>query len=201
MHDLGESTRPVSRKLVIAGALGTVVLAGIAAGGGSYLVTRNATSPAVRTAPTAPVVVPTVMVSTAATSPPTSAPTAITATAEPAPSAATSAQPVRPARTARATPSTKPVPATAPPLARTTEPSAPARATAPSPVCVPDSTWAARQERNRISREARRFDMNVQINMAINSGDLDEAARLQNDMQALEQQWAIDDQLDPEPVC
>ena len=43
--------------------------------------------------------------------------------------------------------------------------------------------------------------MNVQINMAINSGDLDEAARLQNDMQALEQQWAIDDQLDPEPVC
>lgn len=201
MHDRGDATRPVSRNLVIAGALGTVVLASIAAGGGSYLATRNATSPVVSTTPTAPVVVPTVTVSTAATSPPTSAPTAITTTAEPAASAATSAQPVRPARTARAAPSTKPGSATAPPLARTTEPSAPARATEPSPVCVPDSTWAARQERNRIAREARRFDMNVQINIAINSGDLDEAALLQNDMQALEQQWASDDQLDPEPVC
>lgn len=66
---------------------------------------------------------------------------------------------------------------------------------------MPDSTWAARQERNQISREARRFNVNVQINMAINSGDLDEAAQLQNNMQTLEQQWAIDDQLDPEPAC
>ena len=43
--------------------------------------------------------------------------------------------------------------------------------------------------------------MNIQNNMAINSGDMDRAARLANDMQALEQQWALDDLLDPKPAC
>lgn len=43
--------------------------------------------------------------------------------------------------------------------------------------------------------------MSTRINMAINSGDLDEAAGLQDDMMDLEEQWARDDELDPEPTC
>ncbi|WP_156971526.1 hypothetical protein [Knoellia sinensis] len=77
----------------------------------------------------------------------------------------------------------------------------PAAATEASPLCVPDPTWAARQERNRAAREAQRSNMNIAINTAITTGQLDEAARLQNDMLALEQQWLHEDQLDPEPAC
>ena len=193
MHENGEAdaTWPVSRRLVIATALGIVVLIGVAAGGGSYLATRNAVSPVVSTTPQIPGAVPVATVPAAGTTPMTS-PSPLMTTAAATPSAAVSAQAVRPAQTARATPPIKTVSRTATPPARTTR---------PSPLCVPDPTWAGRQEQARISREAQRFDINVQIKMAINSGDLDEAARLQNEMQALEQQWVIEDQLDPEPAC
>ncbi len=194
MHEHGEAgaTWPISRRLVIAGALGIVILIGVAAGGGSYLAARTAVSPVASTTTQTPVAVPTVTVPAAGTTP-TISPSPLPTTAAAATTSATARpQAAGPAQTARPTPPTKTVSTTAAPPARTTR---------PSPVCVPDPTWAVRQEQARISREAQRFDMNVQINMAINSGDLDEAARLQNDMQALEQQWVIEDQLDPEPAC
>jgi hypothetical protein len=190
MHEDGEAggAWPISRRLLIAGSLSIVALIGVAAGGGSYLATKNAVSPVVSVTTQTPVAVPTATVPAPGTTP-TISPSVPMPTAAASPSVAASAHAVRPAQTA---PPTKTVSATATPPARTTR---------PSPVCVSDPTWAVRQEQARISREAQRFDMNVQINMAINSGDLDEAARLQNDMQALEQQWVIEDQLDPEPAC
>lgn len=193
MHESGEAdaTWPVSKRLVIAGALGIVVLIGVAAGGGSYLATKMAVSPVASTTPQTPAAMPMATVPAAGRTPTTS-PSALMTTAAPTRSAAASPQAVRPAPTARATPSTKTASTTATP---------PARPTRSLPLCVPDPTWAARQEQARISREAQRFDISVQINMAINSGDLDEAARLQNEMQALEQQWVIEDQFDPKPAC
>lgn len=97
-----------------------------------------------------------------------------------------------------------PVPAktskpTTPKPARTTP--KPTRTTPQAEVCVYDSTWAARQERNRLAREAQMHNYNTQINMAINSGDMDEAARLQDELIALQERWAEDDSLDPEPKC
>lgn len=45
------------------------------------------------------------------------------------------------------------------------------------------------------------YNLNTQFNMAVNSGDLDNAATIQNDMIALQQQWDLEDQMDPPPAC
>jgi murein DD-endopeptidase MepM/ murein hydrolase activator NlpD len=50
-------------------------------------------------------------------------------------------------------------------------------------------------EKTRIQRMAQLFSDNIDINMAINSGNLDEAAKLSSNSQAQVQQWAVDDQM------
>ena len=49
-------------------------------------------------------------------------------------------------------------------------------------------------EKTRISRLAEMYSRNIDINMAINSGNLDEAAKLTSNGTAQELQWALDDQ-------
>lgn len=51
-------------------------------------------------------------------------------------------------------------------------------------------------EKSRIQRLADMYSKNVDLNMAINSGSLDEAAKIQNDMIATQQGWAVDDAKD-----
>lgn len=48
-------------------------------------------------------------------------------------------------------------------------------------------------EKNRIQRLANMYNKNIDLNLAINTGDLDEAARISSDMAATRQQWAMDD--------
>ncbi len=48
-------------------------------------------------------------------------------------------------------------------------------------------------ERTRIQRLSEMYDRNINFNAALNSGNMDEAARLANDAQATTQQWALDD--------
>lgn len=48
-------------------------------------------------------------------------------------------------------------------------------------------------ERERISRLQEMFSSNIDLNMAINSGDLDEAARISSEMQAKQSDWALQD--------
>jgi TP901 family phage tail tape measure protein len=48
-------------------------------------------------------------------------------------------------------------------------------------------------EKTRIQRLADMYNRNVNINMAINSGNLDEAAKLSNDAQATQEGWLVDD--------
>lgn len=48
-------------------------------------------------------------------------------------------------------------------------------------------------ERERISRLRELFSNNIDLNMAINSGDLDEAARIANDMSSKQADWATQD--------
>lgn len=50
-------------------------------------------------------------------------------------------------------------------------------------------------EKTRIQRLSQLFSDNIDINMAINSGNLDEAAKLSSNSQAQVQQWAVDDQM------
>lgn len=49
-------------------------------------------------------------------------------------------------------------------------------------------------ERRRIERLAAMFNQNVDFNAALAGGNLDEAAKIQNDAAATQQQWSIDDQ-------
>lgn len=48
-------------------------------------------------------------------------------------------------------------------------------------------------EKQRIERLRDMFSSNIDLNMAINSGDLDEAARISNDMRSKQETWAADD--------
>ena len=48
-------------------------------------------------------------------------------------------------------------------------------------------------EKERISRLREMFSSNIDLNMAINSGDLDEAARIASEMSAKQGEWALDD--------
>lgn len=48
-------------------------------------------------------------------------------------------------------------------------------------------------ERNRISRMRELFSDNLSLNMALNTGDIDEAARLANDMRSKQSDWAQQD--------
>ena len=49
-------------------------------------------------------------------------------------------------------------------------------------------------EKTRLQRLAELYNDNIDINTAINTGKLDEAAKLQNDVTAKQSQWMIDDQ-------
>lgn len=48
-------------------------------------------------------------------------------------------------------------------------------------------------EKQRIQRLSELYNQNVDFNVALNSGDMDEAAKLANNMQANQSQWALDD--------
>lgn len=48
-------------------------------------------------------------------------------------------------------------------------------------------------EKNRIQRLSELYNQNVDFNVALNSGDMDEAAKIANGMQASQSQWALDD--------
>ena len=48
-------------------------------------------------------------------------------------------------------------------------------------------------EKSRIQRLSELYNQNVDFNVALNSGDMDEAAKIANGMQASQSQWAIDD--------
>ena len=48
-------------------------------------------------------------------------------------------------------------------------------------------------EKTRIQRLAEMFNKNVDLNMAINSGNLDEAAKIQNDITSTQQGWTVGD--------
>lgn len=48
-------------------------------------------------------------------------------------------------------------------------------------------------EKARIQRLAEMYNQNIDVNIALNSGDMDEAARLTNTMRATQEQWAVDD--------
>jgi TP901 family phage tail tape measure protein len=50
-------------------------------------------------------------------------------------------------------------------------------------------------EKTRIQRLAEMYSSNIDINMAINSGNLDEAAKLRSNAQATAEQWVYDDQM------
>ena len=50
------------------------------------------------------------------------------------------------------------------------------------------------KEQNRVTYQARLANLNIRFNQALNSGDLDEAARLSSESSAVQQQWSIDDQ-------
>lgn len=190
---------PVSTKLIVAGFVGVAIVAGSTAGVGSYLATKSsmptsASSPPRAAASTSETAAPAATVETPSTSssplqvpPSVSTPTPTSEVASPR-SSPQSQMPV-PTKTPKTTP--KP--------ARTTP--KPIRTTPQAEVCVPDPTWSARQERNRIAREAQTHNYNVEINMAINRGDMDEATRLQDEFSALQQSWAEDDALDPQPKC
>jgi hypothetical protein len=80
-------------------------------------------------------------------------------------------------------------------------PPAPTQAQAPVKTCTPDPNYYYRKEQTRISREAQMSNLNIQFNMALNSGDLDKAAMIQNNMIALQQQWAVEDSMNPPPAC
>jgi hypothetical protein len=49
-------------------------------------------------------------------------------------------------------------------------------------------------EQNRVTHQAKVANLNNQFNQALNSGNLDEAARLQSTMTATQQQLSIDNQ-------
>jgi hypothetical protein len=49
-------------------------------------------------------------------------------------------------------------------------------------------------EQNRVTYQARSTSLNSQWNQALNSGNLDEAARLHDSASALQQQLSIDNQ-------
>lgn len=51
-------------------------------------------------------------------------------------------------------------------------------------------------EKARISNMAEMFNQNVDFNVAVNSGNLDDAAKIANDMKANEESWAMDDVAD-----
>lgn len=86
-------------------------------------------------------------------------------------------------------PPAPPVPAVAlPPVAKVAPVPAP---TAPAPVDCRAYSYA--KEDNRIRYEAELANTNIEFNMALNTGQLDEAAALQSAAAAIQQQWALDD--------
>ena len=182
-----DEERPAPRRWMWIAATGVaiVLLAGLAGWGGSLL----ATTPAADSHPI----------------PEFSATTSTSATT---PSPAATAAPTGPGASVNSP--SDPVPArphqdySAPAPAQTVAPApvpAPTQARAPIDTCVPDPTYYLRQEQTRLQREAQRANLNIRFNMALDAGDVDEAAMIQNEASALEQSWSIEDQMNPPPDC